>query len=73
MNNLREILSTEKGREDMASRMVVPLRCGGMDYIKDNPFYRFAGYLLSVEELESLQGLNTEHFETRFQQVIAEK
>jgi hypothetical protein len=51
---IKELLSTEEGREKLKRSMHMPVRCGGLDYIDGKPFYRCGGKLYTPEEFEKL-------------------
>lgn len=56
---LAEALKTPEGRKKIASFMVVPIRCGGLDYIDGKPMYRLGGWLVPAEVVK--QGWDAIH------------
>ena len=46
---LEQILKTPEGRKKVAESMVVPIRCGGTEYIDGKIHYRLGGYLVPGE------------------------
>jgi hypothetical protein len=43
---LKQLLSTSEGRQKVAASMVVPIRCGGAEYIKGVLHLRLGGCLV---------------------------
>jgi hypothetical protein len=49
---LDKYLATEEGRRKIAEHMVVPVRCGGTEYIDGKLHYKIGGWLVPSEVLD---------------------
>ena len=55
---IKELISTHKGRKKRALSMTRPIRCGGRDYIGGVAYTRYGGKMLTEDEVKVLVARN---------------
>ncbi len=67
---LDEFIKTPEGRKKLVESMVVPIRCGGGEYIDGKIHYRLGGYLVSGDIVDQGWGAIHEYQRTHEKHVL---